>query len=68
MKVTVAEFANAQGVSTSAADGFITFIVDKGKATNTGEMRGLIDTDGKPKRGRPSAIFELPDSVTLDLS
>jgi hypothetical protein len=68
MQKTIAEFAAMQGVDANDAGGFIGFLVAKGKATKTGENRVILDAEGKPKRGRPSAIFDIPDEVSIKLA
>jgi len=68
MKMTIAEFAKAQGTTHHVANGVVTFLVEKGLATKTDENRAVVDAEGKAKRGRPSAVYEIPASVTLDLS
>jgi len=67
MKKTIAEFAKAQGVSHHVANGFVTFLAEKGLIAKTDESRAVVDEDGKPKRGRPSAVFEFPETVTVTL-
>lgn len=68
MQKTIAEFAEAQGVDHNVANGVVAFLVAKGLVTKTGENRVLLDEEGKPKRGRPSAIYEFPDEVTVKLA
>ena len=68
MKMTVAEFAKAQGVDHSVANGVVTFLVAKGQATKTDEMRAVVDENGEKKRGHPSAVFEIPETMTVSLS
>ena len=67
MKVTIAEFATAQGVSAGVANGFVNFLVEKGEASKTDESRKPVDENGESKRGRPSAVYEIPETVTLNL-
>lgn len=67
MKMTIAEFAKAQDVSHHVANGVVTFLVEKGQATKTDENRAAVDENGKKKRGRPSAVYELPETVTIEL-
>ena len=68
MKMTIAEFAVAQGTTSHIANGVVNFLVEKGLATKTDEKRPLMDAEGKPKRGRPSDIYEIPESVTIDFA
>lgn len=67
MKKTIAEFAEAQGIDNNVANGVVSFLVTKGLVTKTDENRALVDDEGKPKRGRPSAIYDFPDEVTIKL-
>lgn len=67
MNMTIAEFAKAQGVTHHAANGFVTFLVEKGLVNKTDESRAVVDDDGKRKRGRPSAVYEFPESVIVSL-
>lgn len=67
MNMTIAEFAKSQGVTHHVANGFVTFLVEKGLVTKTDENRAVVDENGKQKRGRPSAVYEFPESVTVEL-
>lgn len=67
MKMTIADFAKAQNVPHNVANGVMTFLVTKGHATKLDEMRPTADENGGKKRGRPSAVFEMPETLTLKL-
>ncbi len=67
MKMTIAEFAVSQGVTHHVANGVVTFLAEKGQVTKTEESRAVLDENGKKKRGRPSAVYEFPPSITIDL-
>jgi len=67
MKMTIAEFSTAQNITKHAANGLVSFLVEKEIVTKTDEMRAVLDSDGNPKRGRPSAVYEFPETVTITL-
>jgi len=68
MKVTVAEFAAAQDVPNSVANGLVNFGVKIGQITRTEENRVRMGEDGKAMRGRPAPIYDIPETLTFDLS
>ena len=68
MQMTIADFAKSQNVSEHSANGVITFLAEKGLVTKTDETRAVLDDDGKPKRGRPSAVYEFPETITISLT
>jgi len=65
MKMSTAEFAKSQGITTAAATGLVVFLSEKGLITKTDEIRNPVDENGNKKRGRPSSVYEFPESLTL---
>jgi predicted ArsR family transcriptional regulator len=67
MKITIAELSEQQGVTGAIANGLIGFLLAKGLATKTDEMRTSKNSDGKQKRGRPSKVYEVSETLTINL-
>jgi len=61
MVMTITEFATAQGVDYAIAAGTIKFLTAKGLVKEAGSR----SIEGK--KGKPSALFDIPDTVTLEL-
>ena len=61
MVLTIAEFATANGVEYPVAAGTIKFLVAKGLVKEAGSR----SIEGK--KGKPSQLFDVPDTVTLEL-
>ena len=67
MKMTVAEFAKKQNVSAHVANGLLSYLIEKKFVTKTNQLDIQTKENGKTKRGRPSFIYEIPKTVTLNL-
>lgn len=61
MKVTVKEFAAKQGIEVLMAGAVLNFLKARGEAT-------IVETR-KPEggKGKPSNVYEIPESVTITL-
>jgi hypothetical protein len=66
MKMTVKEFAKQQNVNHVTANAVLGFLRAKGLVSVVDTIKKM-DVSGQPTKGKAANIFEIPETVTLDL-
>jgi hypothetical protein len=64
-RITVKQLANELGVEYADAAGLIRLMVAKGVAKEVGKQ---VNTTAQGKVCKPSTVYEIPTSYTLDLT